>query len=78
MAFRLEKDSLGKIQVPVERLWGAQTQRSLHYFSISNETMDVHFIKALVLVKKCAAEVNFEMKLIPQKSPRLITGGSRS
>lgn len=72
MAFRLEKDSLGKIQVPVERLWGAQTQRSLHYFSISNETMDVHFIKALVLVKKCAAEVNCELKLIPLKKMQAI------
>lgn len=62
---RLEKDTFGEIEVPSERLWGAQTQRSLHHFSISNEKMDLNLIKALVLIKKSAAIINGELKLIP-------------
>lgn len=62
---RLEKDSFGEIEVPSERLWGAQTQRSLHFFSISHEKMDLNLIKALVLIKKSAAVVNGELKLLP-------------
>jgi fumarate hydratase, class II len=62
--FRSERDTFGEIQVPAERLWGAQTQRSLHHFSISHEKMDSHLIKALVLIKKAAAEINGELKTI--------------
>lgn len=61
---RLEKDTFGQIEVPSERLWGAQTQRSLHHFAISSEKMDIHLIKALVLIKKSAAIINGELKLI--------------
>jgi fumarate hydratase class II len=61
---RIEKDTFGDIEVPNIRLWGAQTQRSLHFFSISHEKMDTHLIKALVLVKKAAAVVNGELKLL--------------
>ncbi len=63
--FRIEKDSFGEIEVPIDRLWGAQTQRSLYNFAISYEKMDIHFIKALVLIKKVAAEVNGELKILP-------------
>jgi fumarate hydratase class II len=61
---RIEKDSFGEIEVPSNRLWGAQTQRSLHHFAISHEKMDHHLIKALVLVKKSAAIINGELNLI--------------
>ena len=61
---RIEKDTFGDIEVPSDRLWGAQTQRSLHFFSISHEKMDSHLIKALVLIKKAAAAVNGELKLL--------------
>lgn len=61
---RLEKDTFGEIEVPSERLWGAQTQRSLHHFAISHEKMDLNLIKALVLIKKSAAVINGELKLI--------------
>ncbi len=58
---RFERDSFGEIEVAGERLWGAQTQRSLHHFAISHEKMDVNLIRALVIIKKCAAEENSEM-----------------
>ena len=58
--FRIEKDSLGEVKVPAKRLWAAQTQRSVHYFGISREKMASELIKALVLIKKAAAEVHSE------------------
>ena len=58
MDYRTERDSFGEIKVPAEKLWGAQTQRSLHHFNISHETMDPDLIKALVLIKKAAAMVH--------------------
>ncbi|MCP3059639.1 class II fumarate hydratase [Myxococcus sp. K38C18041901] len=57
---RIEKDTFGPIEVPSERLWGAQTQRSLQNFDISTERMPPALIRALVLVKKAAALVNVE------------------
>ena len=57
---RIEKDTFGPIEVPAERLWGAQTQRSLQNFAISTERMPPALIRALVLVKKAAAIVNME------------------
>lgn len=59
---RIEKDTFGEIEVPASRLWGAQTQRSLHHFNISTEKMDHQLIKALVLIKKAAAQVNADNK----------------
>jgi fumarate hydratase class II len=57
---RIEKDTFGPIEVPADRLWGAQTQRSLQNFAISTEKMPMALIRALVLVKKAAAMVNME------------------
>jgi fumarate hydratase class II len=57
---RIEKDTFGPIEVPADRLWGAQTQRSLQNFDISSERMPLALIHALVLVKKAAALVNVE------------------
>jgi fumarate hydratase, class II len=58
---RTEHDSFGPIEVPAERLWGAQTQRSLAYFAVSTERMPVALIHALVRVKRAAAIVNREL-----------------
>ena len=55
---RIEKDTFGDIAVPGERLWGAQTERSLHHFDISTEKMAPELIRALALVKRSAAVVN--------------------
>jgi fumarate hydratase class II len=59
---RTEKDTFGPIAVPSDRLWGAQTQRSLENFRISTEKMPPEFIRALMLVKKAAALVNMDLK----------------
>ena len=55
---RIERDTFGSIEVPADRLWGAQTQRSLQYFRISTEKMPAALILALVLVKSAARAVN--------------------
>ncbi len=62
---RLEHDSFGAIAVAADRLWGAQTQRSLEHFRISTEQMPPELIAALARVKRAAAEVNVELGLLP-------------
>jgi fumarate hydratase, class II len=69
---RLEKDSLGTIEVPADRLWGAQTERSLRFFRISNERMPLPVIYVLALVKKAAAAVNAELGLLPEAKAQAI------
>jgi fumarate hydratase class II len=65
MDSRIEKDSFGPIEVPADRLWGAQTQRSLENFRISTERMPPELIDALAQVKRAAAEVNRSLGLLP-------------
>ncbi|MEO7115373.1 MAG: class II fumarate hydratase [Caldimonas sp.] len=55
---RIEKDTFGDIAVPADRLWGAQTERSLHHFDISTEKMPVELLRALAWVKRSCAVVN--------------------
>ncbi|KHS65685.1 fumarate hydratase [Pectobacterium brasiliense] len=62
---RSEKDSMGPIDVPAERLWGAQTQRSLEHFRISEEKMPRALIYALAQTKRAAARVNIDLTLLP-------------
>ncbi|QQA78078.1 class II fumarate hydratase [Pectobacterium parmentieri] len=62
---RSEKDSMGTIDVPAERLWGAQTQRSLEHFRISEEKMPRALIYALAQTKRAAARVNMDLTLLP-------------
>ncbi len=64
MNTRTEKDSFGPIEVPSAHLWGAQTQRSLQFFSISTEKMPAQLIEALVRVKRAAASVNADLGLL--------------
>ena len=70
--FRVERDSLGEIEVPAQRLWGAQTQRALTYFRISSERFPREFIAGLAEVKRAAALVNAELGLLPQDKARAI------
>lgn len=63
--FRIEKDSMGEVKVPAGALFGAQTQRAIENFPISNLTMPVSFIKALALVKGCCAKANLALHLLP-------------
>ena len=63
-AVRTEKDTFGPIDVPADRLWGAQTQRSLHHFAISGERMAPELIRALAQVKRASACVNHALGLL--------------
>ncbi|CAM3919926.1 class II fumarate hydratase [Bordetella tumulicola] len=61
MTTRIEKDTFGPIEVPSDHLWGAQTQRSLHFFAISTERMPVPLVAAMASLKRAAARVNAEL-----------------
>ena len=63
--YRIERDSMGEIAVPAERLWGAQTQRSLTNFPVGWEKMPEGIIRAFALLKKAAAQANRE--LVPER-----------
>jgi fumarate hydratase class II len=66
MEHRIEKDSFGPIDVPSDRLWGAQTQRSLHHFAISTERMAPELIAAMAQCKRAAAAVNRSLGKLPK------------
>jgi fumarate hydratase class II len=72
MATRQERDSFGPIEVPAERLWGAQTQRSLEHFHISSEHMPEEIVLALAEVKRACAVVNRELGLLPDNKAQAI------
>ena len=65
---RIETDTFGPIEVPADRLWGAQTQRSLQNFRIGTERMPLPLVHALALVKQASALVNRDLG---QLEPRL-------
>ncbi len=69
---RIEKDSMGPIEVPADKLWGAQTQRSLEHFRISTEKMPVALIDALAITKRAAAVVNQQLGLLPEQRSQAI------
>jgi fumarate hydratase, class II len=72
-ATRIERDSMGDIEVPADRYYGAQTQRSLIHFNIGFDTMPREMIRALGLLKQAAALVNEELGKLPADKARLIT-----
>jgi len=76
MKTRTEQDSLGSIVVPADRLWGAQTQRSLQNFDISGERMPMALIRALALVKKAAAQINHELGILDERKAGAITAAA--
>ncbi|QVL19946.1 class II fumarate hydratase [Pseudomonas qingdaonensis] len=63
---RIERDSMGELQVPAEALFGAQTQRAVNNFPISQQRMPTQFIRALLLAKAAAAKANVELEQISQ------------
>jgi fumarate hydratase class II len=70
---RIEKDTFGEIAVPADRLWGAQTERSLHHFAISTEKMPLELIRALAWVKRSCAVVNRGLGgLAPEKADAIV------
>jgi fumarate hydratase class II len=58
---RIESDAFGPLAIPADKLWGAQTERSLHNFRISSERMPIEIVRALGLIKRAAAEVNRDL-----------------
>jgi fumarate hydratase class II len=64
---RIERDTMGAIEVPADRLWGAQTQRSLHHFHFPGETMPLEVVRAQVLVKKAAALTNMALGVLDKR-----------
>src|SRR4029077_19952847 len=73
---RTEKDSFGPIEVPADRLWGAQTERSRRFFHISSERMPLAVVYALARVKRAAAKVNSELGLLDAKRAQAIRGAA--
>ncbi len=69
---RMESDSFGPIAVPAQRLWGAQTQRSLIHFAISGEKQPRELLHALALVKRASAAVNHKLGLLDEKKAKAI------
>jgi fumarate hydratase class II len=69
---RIETDSFGGIEVPADRYWGAQTQRSLENFRIGDERMPVPLIRALAIVKRAAAEVNLALGSLDKRRANAI------
>src|SRR6201991_2515071 len=70
--FRIEKDALGEVQVPEDRLWGAQTQRSLEHFSIGKDLIPTEMITAYAILKRAAATANHDGKRLGDQQYKLI------
>lgn len=72
MNIRIEKDTMGQVEVPADKYWGAQTQRSKENFKIGEGTMPVEIIKAFAILKKAAAQTNVELGVLPSDKGELI------
>ena len=70
--FRTETDSLGEVRVPSDKLWGAQTQRSLEHFSIGQDLIPRAMIAAYATLKKAAANANHDGKRLNDQQHRAI------
>ncbi len=72
-ATRTETDSMGAVDVPADRYWGAQTARSLHHFPIGDDTMPEPLIRAIGILKEASAQVNADLgKMSPEKSALIV------
>src|SRR5918994_2081054 len=71
-ATRPETDSMGTVDVPAHRYWGAQTQRSLHHFSIGDDRMPKPVIRGMAILKKAAALTNQDLGKLPAEEAKLI------
>ncbi|WP_334079028.1 class II fumarate hydratase [Microbulbifer sp. M83] len=72
--FRTETDSLGEVRVPAGALYGAQTQRAVDNFPVSGQPLPVEFIRAVLMIKKAAAQANCELGLLDQERAEAIIG----
>ena len=69
---RIESDSMGTVEVPADRYWGAQTQRSLKHFSIGDDRMPLEVVHAFGILKKACALVNAELGRLPREKAEFI------
>src|SRR5258708_3716041 len=74
--YRVEHDTFGDIRVPADKLWGAQTQRSLENFRISGERMPLELIRSLARVKRACALVNAELNALPADKANAIAAAA--
>lgn len=72
MEFRKEKDSIGYVDVPADKYWAAQTQRSSENFKIGGQRMPVEIIRAFAILKKAAAQTNYELGILEPEKQELI------
>jgi len=77
MSIRIESDTMGTIEVPSDRYWGAQTQRSLHHFEIGTDTMPVALIKAFGILKLASALTNNDLGKLSDEKAALIERAAR-
>lgn len=63
MDYRIEKDTMGEVKVPLDKYWAAQTQRSLHNFKIGHEKMPLEIVHGFAYLKKACALVNYQDKI---------------
>lgn len=70
--FRIEKDTMGEVEVPADKYWGAQTQRSRNNFKIGEQQMPTEIIRAFAILKKAAALTNLDCDVLPQEKTELI------
>jgi fumarate hydratase class II len=75
-ATRQETDSMGTIAVPCDRYWGAQTQRSIRYFSIGQDKMPLEVVHAIAMTKKASALANADLGKLPQDKAKLIVSAA--
>ncbi len=74
---RIESDTMGTVEVPADHYWGAQTQRSLHHFDISTQTMPPALIRAFGVLKLASAQVNQELGKLDERRAELIEAAAR-
>jgi fumarate hydratase, class II len=74
---RVESDAFGALDIPADKLWGAQTERSLHNFRIGTERMPIEIIRALGLIKRAAAEVNRDLGSLDRKRAAAIIAAAQ-
>jgi fumarate hydratase class II len=72
MEYRIEKDTMGEVQVPADKYWGAQTQRSKENFKIGDGRMPIEIVKAFGYLKKAAAATNMELGVLSEEKANLI------
>lgn len=77
MNIRIEKDSMGSLEVPADALYAAQTQRAIDNFPISGEAMPRPFIEALILIKDAAAQANQQLECLPEATAAAISTSCR-